>query len=419
MSRLFAATLLCVAALQPALSQAASPPPAGLSLAEASRLALARSPGLARAAALIDAAEGRVSQSGVLPNPEFSYQLEDFAGDTGRSAGAATITYGLSQRLPLFGKRGAARELAGEARTVAVSDAELERLALLRQVRDAYVMAQAAAEREDMAGEAMALATQLRDAVSARVTAGKVSPLELARADVALAQARRLSEQSGRQSAAARRQLASFWGAVDIGGGLAGPVALPSAAGPEAPAEAHADDSPALRQAQARVREGEAAVRAAEAGRRPDITVSAGMKREADTRDESLLFGVSVPLPLFDRQQGALRAARAELVAAQAGLALARQQFGQAQDALLLQRDTAWREAAQLRDEVLPVAGRVLAGVREGYRAGKFSLLELLDAQRSLMSDREAYLAARQSFHQSDAALDELLGRAAVAGDAP
>ncbi|PQA26297.1 TolC family protein, partial [Amnimonas aquatica] len=220
-------------------------------------------------------------------------------------------------------------------------------------------------------------------------------------------------------SAAARRQLASFWGAADIGGGLAGPVALPSAAGPEAPAEAHADDSPALRQAQARVREGEAAVRAAEAGRRPDITVSAGMKREADTRDESLLFGVSVPLPLFDRQQGALRAARAELVAAQAGLALARQQFGQAQDALLLQRDTAWREAAQLRDEVLPVAGRVLAGVREGYRAGKFSLLELLDAQRSLMSDREAYLAARQSFHQSDAALDELLGRAAVAGDAP
>ena len=46
----------------------------------------------------------------MLPNPEFSYQLEDFAGDTGRSAGAATITYGLSQRLPLFGKRGAARE---------------------------------------------------------------------------------------------------------------------------------------------------------------------------------------------------------------------------------------------------------------------------------------------------------------------
>lgn len=387
-----------------------------LSLSEATRRALEKSPQITLSNALQDAAEGRVTQAGVLPNPEVNYLLEDFAGDTNRSAGGATTTYSLSQRFSLPGKRGAKKSLAGEERTLTALEAQSEKLRLIRLTRESYVDALAAEEKQSATEQNLILAQQLRDAVAARVTAGKVSPIELSRANVALAGARRAARLATQENQLARRQLASLWGESQLEESLVDILAIPDAL-PDQPD--NLDASPFLKQAQVRIQREQSAVSLAEAQRLPDFTLSVGMKREAVTREQSVLVGVSIPIPLFDRNQGAVRSARAELSAAEAGLAAARQHLQRQRDQLLVQRETGYQEALQLRDEVLRTASEALEATREGYRAGKFSLIDLLDAQRSLVESQGVYLAARISYHKSEAALDELLGRATFSGNTP
>ena len=287
---------------------------------------------------------------------------------------------------------------------------------LIRLTRDSYVDALAGTERQSAAEQNLLLTQQLRDAVAARVTAGKVSPIELSRATVALAGARRAANLAAQENQLARRQLASLWGGSQLDERLIDVLVLPERL--SGPAES-TNTSPYLKQAEARVQRERAALTLAERQRLLDFTLSAGTKREAVTREQSVLLGVSVPLPLFDRNQGAVRSARAELTAAEAGLTLAQQQWQRQRDQLLVQREASYQEALQLRDEVLRIASEALEATREGYRAGKFSLIDLLDAQRSLVESQGVYLAARISFHKSEAALEELLGRSLTAGNTP
>ncbi|MGB4344738.1 MAG: TolC family protein, partial [Moraxellaceae bacterium] len=156
------------------------------------------------------------------------------------------------------------------------------------------------------------------------------------------------------------------------------------------------------------------------AGTVPDITLRVGTKREAVTQDQSLLAGVSLPLPLFNRNQGERRAAHADLNAAEATFAAEKLQV----DAEIInqrqQLEAAYAEAMALQDGVLGTAEEAAAATQEGYRAGKFGLLELLDTQRALIDARNAYLDSLLSYFQSQAALDRLLGRdVTVSGDTP
>lgn len=388
----------------------------GLSLSAATQRVLAGNPQMIVNAARLDAAEGRVIQAGALPNPELTYLLEDFAGDTSRSAGQATTTYSLSQRVSLPGKRSARKAFAREDGALTALEAQSGRLRLIRLTREAYIDALAGAERLAAAEQNQQLAQQLRDAVAARVDAGKVSPIELSRASVALAGARRGSQQAMRLSELSRKQLAALWGATSLTETLDDSLGLPAK---PAASPLTADDSPVIRQARKRIQREQAAVALAEAQRLPDFTLSGGMKREAVTREQSVLVGISVPIPLFDRNRGGVQSARADLRAAEAALAVGNQQLQREQDQLLTQREGNYQDALQLRDEVLATASEALEATREGYRAGKFSLIDLLDAQRSLMDAQSAYLAARITFHKSDAALDELLGRVTETGNTP
>lgn len=211
----------------------------------------------------------------------------------------------------------------------------------------------------------------------------------------------------------AQRRLAALWGEAELTESLNDALVLPQLLiEPNEPS----DKTPILKQADIRVQKEQAAMRLAQAERVPDFTLSAGMKRDAGTRDESLLVGVSVPIPLFNRNQGAVLTAKANVVAAEADRTLINQQWRTQRDQLETQRTASYQEAEQLRDNVLRVAREAAEATQEGYSAGKFSLLDLLDAQRSLIDSQSQYLAARLTFHQSDAALNELLGFATFAG---
>lgn len=382
-----------------------------LTLEDATRRVLQQHPQLQAAQSLEDAAAGRVQQAAIIANPDVSLLLEDFAGDTRRSIGAATTTWSLSQRFAVPGTRRARIAVAEAGQQQAALAIEATRLALIRRTRDAYVAVQVSEERLRNAAHSLELAQQLRDAVAARVEAGKVSPIELSRAGVTLAAAQRARRNAERQSETERSQLASLWGATTLTEPLANALELPVQL-PALPASL--TESPALRRLQLQREQDARAVQLADAGRLQDFTLSAGVKREAVTHDNSLQVGVSLPLPIFDRNQGERRATRADLAASEAELTAETQRLQQERLRLEAERESSFREVQQLH-ELMTSSGQAVVAMQEGYRAGKFSLIDLLDVQRAYVDAQDADLAAHQSFHRSDAALDELLGRDAYA----
>ena len=130
--------------------------------------------------------------------------------------------------------------------------------------------------------------------------------------------------------------------------------------------------------------------------------------------ETTFVVGLSVPLPLFDRNQGRRREAAFNLAKAneerRAAEIRVRTALSDAYQSLL----SAYREAATLRDEVLPAARSAFEGISESYRQGKLTQLDVLDAQRTLFEVREQYTEALFSYHRARAIVEGLVGRPIV-----
>jgi cobalt-zinc-cadmium efflux system outer membrane protein len=376
---------------------------ADLNLQEAVRRALKGNPEFAAHAKEIAALEGAVVQAGLLRNPELAVEEEDIgAGSPGTGTQAAQFTtIRLSQLIELGGKRHARVEAATMAREVARKEYETKRLELLARVADWFIDVLAAQERSRISDESVHLAQTVVDTVAKRVQAGKAPPIEETKARVALSTARIEHEQARRDLAASRKRLTLLWGdpSPQFGralGDLTSTVALPSF---EVLAERVRLHPVALRSALS-VEHRKAVLDLEQSRRIPDVTVSTAVRHYQRSGENTALLTLSVPLPLFDRNQGNLQEAHHRLdkaVDEQAATDLSLQtQFVQSYEALL----AAQNEITMLRDEVLPSAKIAFDVATRGYELGKFSFLETLDAQRTLFQNQTLYVRALANYQK-------------------
>lgn len=204
-----------------------------------------------------------------------------------------------------------------------------------------------------------------------------------ARADLAGTEAR---------PAAARKTLLVLLGdaALEVGrytGGLAEAPAIPVADGLH---ERVLAGYPGIAAAAAEVRRAAAALDLARIAWRPEpaLSVQAGRVRDGGTDRSLLQWGLEFPLPVFDRNQGAVREAEAAFRRAEeAYRGRVNAVLGEL-DTLLSSYERTAAQVAEFRDQALPRGERVLDLVTTGYRQGKFSQIDVLDAQRSLASLR-------------------------------
>jgi cobalt-zinc-cadmium efflux system outer membrane protein len=146
------------------------------------------------------------------------------------------------------------------------------------------------------------------------------------------------------------------------------------------------------------------------ARRVPDLSVGIGVQRFEETGAHALTFGLSLPLPLFDRNQGGVLEARHRL--AQAGH---ERKSAEVRTAAAIAESyetlTAARsEVIGLKDQVVPGAVKAFDAANEGYRQGKFGYLEVLDAQRTLFEARGRLLDGQARYHRSVAIVESLIG---------
>ena len=206
-----------------------------LTLRQALALALLRNPELASAAWEVRAGEARTLQAGLLPNPEFEVEVENFAGSGEfRGFDAAETTIALSQVIELGGKRLRRVRVAALERDVAAWDYEAKRVDVFTATTKAFVEVLSAQAKLALNEELVRLADQVLRTVAARVQAGQVTPIEETRARVALSTSRIALERAGRELQAARERLAAVWGSTRplferVEGALERIVAVPSA----------------------------------------------------------------------------------------------------------------------------------------------------------------------------------------------
>jgi cobalt-zinc-cadmium efflux system outer membrane protein len=376
-----------------------------LTLRAARALAQSANPEIAGAVREVDAAGGALRQAGAIPNPELAATIEDQKRDTRET------TILMNQPIELGNKRGARIAVAGYAREKALAELAATRADVNAAVVTAFHDVLSAQEGQRLAQATHGLAQRTTEAARKRVAAGKVSPVEETKARIAEAGAQVEMAQASASLAAARRRLASTWGASNasferVDGELDSLPQLP----PLPELVTRLERSPRLAQTRIEAERRAALTRLERARQIPDVTVSIGAKRDRQLGRDRAIFGLSIPLPLFDRNQGNIieatsRADRArdDVLAAQANATTV---LLQAHD----QWATAWREADLYAREILPGAQSAYDAAAKGFEFGKFAFLDVLDAQRTLIQAKGNHLRALSETHRAAAEVERLLG---------
>lgn len=390
---------------RPSSLAAATVEPSPLTLAVALELALKSNADLSVARREVAAVNASAQQASRIANPTLELGVED----TRRATRESTVQ--LSQAIELGGKRAARVQAA--ARGVDAASAEL--LTKVTEVRGAVTTAffdvLAAQERMTLVKDSVAVAQRGTSIASKRVIAGKASPVEETKARVAESGVRLELLRAEGELRASRKRLSALW---------RNPVpSFENAAGtlealPDLPKlsdlTARLVNSPQLNQARAEVARRQALSTVERTRRAPDVVVKLGMKRSEELGRNQAIFGVSVPLPVFDRNQGNVRESLLRADKALDELAATETRVDTELAQAYEQLRTARQETEVLQGEILPGAKSGYDAAVTGFEFGKFSFLDVLDAQRTLLQARTQYLRALADAHRAAADIDAILG---------
>ncbi|MHC4573409.1 MAG: TolC family protein, partial [Planctomycetota bacterium] len=157
-----------------------------------------------------------------------------------------------------------------------------------------------------------------------------------------------------------------------------------------------------------------AAVELARANAIQDVKVAGGMggmQRFNETDDNAVVFGVAIPIPLFDRNQGNILEAGHKLAKAKGERQAVETRIHAALAEAYARLSSAFEEATDLRDKVLEGAQSAFDAANEGYRAGKLGFLDVLDAQRTLFEAKAKYIDALAIYHTAKADVERMIGQ--------
>ncbi|CAH0196465.1 Cobalt-zinc-cadmium resistance protein CzcC [Massilia sp. Bi118] len=371
-----------------------------LTLNQAIELALSANPALRSATRSIGIADGAVQQASARPNPELSFLSE------GTDRNTRTETTQVNQRLELGGKRAARIAAAEQERNVAIDDVNARRAELRADVITAYMDALTAQERLALARASLDLAHKSTEVTSRRVIAGKISPVEQTRSSVAEAAAQLELTQAEAELALAQRRLTALWASPRP---LDQPLQAPDTFD-RVPAwtdlAQRLETAPQLRRAQSNVAGRDAQVRLERAQRIPDVTVTVGSQREREQGRTQGVIGLSVPLPLFNRNQGNVLSALRRADQARDDLEAERLRLTQALADAYQRAEVASTQTVTLRDQVLPAAQSAYDAAVTGFSMGKFAFTDVLDAQRTLFQTKTQYLRALADRYRSIADIE-------------
>jgi cobalt-zinc-cadmium efflux system outer membrane protein len=403
-------------------------PVQGASANEIVRRALAANGELAAARLEIERARARFRQAGLRPNP--TIEVEQSTGRFTGSTGESELSVGIAVPIELGGKRRHRIELARaelEASEAEVADRERR---LTNEVRALYAEALAAIRELSTLEELNDLDLKTTRFVQARVNEGETAPIELnqLRVEVERLRSRRALVEGRLKGTLLRLKSLTGIGPTEIlrlGEDLQQPVALPSPTSVDAAIEHALRNRPDLRFAKLSEEVAHAGLQLARAQGVPNLTpftrysnnrsvfedTPVGVLRDRDTL---LTFGVSVEIPIFNRNQGGKAEAAVAITQAER-----RREFLEAVIRSEVQSAYARYEAAQaavstFEQGAIPRSSENVRTIRAAYEIGAFSITDLLIEQRRLLDVQREFTEALAERYRALADLQAAMGISAA-----
>lgn len=377
-------------------------------LSEATALTLQANPDLAVAMRGREIESAQQLQAASRPNPTLSGQVQDL-----RSQNRVT-TIAISQQLETAGKRDKRIVAAGAAFDIAEADIHIAQAEISAKTYAAFYQVLAAQQAQKLAQELLEIATTTKDTTTKRVLAGKISPVEESKAKVAEASLKIDLANANQQLDISKQRLASLWskseGQTDyiVVGDLENLKELPN----ESELIAQLADSPRLKKAALAIKEKQAISNIELSKQTPDVTVSLGAQRNEELGGiTQAMIGLYIPIPVFDKNQGNLLSAKArEYQSIDEKTALENQLQTELKDAYS-RRQLQVEASNMYKQDILQGAQSAYEAARKGFEFGKFSFLEVLDAQRTLFQAKMQFIQTLTMAHLAEADIQRILGR--------
>jgi cobalt-zinc-cadmium efflux system outer membrane protein len=368
-----------------------------------------RNPRLAKAQFAINAAQGHYVQAGLYPNPELAISDEELGDRTG-PGGIVTLPR-LTQTIVTGRKLSLSQAVVAREVDQAALSLMTERYAVIGAVRMAYCDLYTLEKRIEAFDELVRLATEAVANGKALLENKQIARLDLLQLEVELEKFRADAEAARRELPAARNILAAVAGDARLPVGLL--TNLPFQTVPDydlvETRELVLATHPEARVARVGVERAQAAIRRAQAEPIPNVTVFAGYIKQYENKSNDIGLGMNAPIPVWNRNQGNIRAAKAEL-------GMATQEVGRVENDLAGRvanaartLASAQRRAEAYRVDILPRAEETYDLSLKAFKGGQFEYLRVIQAQRSVAEARLAYNTALGQAWKAAAELSGLL----------
>lgn len=384
-----------------------------LTLPELEQIALANNPSLARAAALVEAARGNWVQVGLPPNFSWGYLGQQLGSGNVASQHALLV----DGEVVTAGKLRWNRAIAEQEIARAEQNFFAQQQRVLTDVRIAFYEALLAQRGLDLARQLVAIAQQAQQAAERLHRAGETTRVDLYQAQIEVANAENDLQNALARHFAAWQSLRAVLGMpqmqpVVLQGDL---EALPPELSWQQVLQRLWTTSPEISAAVANVQRAEAALVRARREPIPNVRLQMGVMQDMGIGGKTDgIVQTLLPLPLVNRNQGAIRQAEAEVAAAEQALRQVELDLQNRLAPVYERYTAAARRVQRYREAILPAAQEALTLVRQGYSAGELPFLNLLNAQRTYFQHSQQYLQSLLELRTASAEIEGLLLRGSL-----
>ena len=357
------------------------------------------------AAARIRTAQQSTSYRGLI-------ELENFAG-SGPLSGtdALETTLSLSKVLELGDKAKLRGDLSQDKAMLLRNEQDSKRLDLLAETTKRFIEVVVDQQRLENAKESIAITKHSQQVVEKRVSAGKSANAELRRAKIALARAELELEHAEHELETAHLKLVTLWGETKNSFTMA--AANLFAIEAEKPFESLVsllERNPDLVRFATEKRLNQSRALLARSKGSADMEISGGLRHFNETHDSALVLSLKVPFGSASRASSAIK--EAEMMALSDPLVYEQQYLSLYATLFELHQETKHAIAAvsTLRKTIIPQAEQALKDYEKGYSAGRYSFLELTEAQKLLIDLKLELVNTASDYHRYHIETDRLTG---------
>lgn len=382
-----------------------------LKLEQAYQLVLNQNPQVQAYRARVEAAEGNRLQQSLRPNPEATFEVENFGGDETRDGlDGAEYTLGIEQKWEIAGKRVKREQVADIEKRGTEQEALAGIQATLAQTKTAYMRVAIAQERLKLAEKRVELANNTHETVKKRISSAKAADIQHTKADIEISSAKVEKRKAEKELTIAQTTLANLMSVAVMDQGIVTDLgSLPELPTRESIMDA-IERMPMSVIGQLSVMREKSALDLARANGVADPTLGVGVRRFAEDDGTAFVASISIPISIFDRNQGRVAQAQAHLKEARANKELQRLNVTQKVSKMWQVLVSSREEVLDYQEGLLPSAQQAYLQADKGFNRGAFSFLDLLDAQRTLFDVQESHLEALATFYETKVQIDMVAG---------